>query len=297
MVRSCSSLFTAIEQQEEGEADSTGTGNGTGTNRRRLTAATAAANGTSQAPTSTALYGGLRTSLGGLGHLMLKESLAGEGATTVLAERVQLSNSLVAPASLQGASFEAPRGNSSGSIAFPPDLGLGAAASVEVSFTTLQVNTHGQASMTLDGPTSSPGTEYLDVSLSDHTTLSTLAVRDTAQPLVLLIPVDAASLANPEPQPCSASEAAIGLCAVCDAADARLGRHNCSGHGAFTTPTPTPTPTPNHNPTPKHNPNPNPDPNQVRACTVAAGAMAALPRTLPPPRRARRCLSTVASVA
>jgi hypothetical protein len=165
----------------------------------------------------------------------------------VLASRVQLSNSLVAPASLQGASFEAPRGNSSGSITFPSDLGLGAAASIEVSFTTLQVNTHGQASIALDSPTSSLCTEYLDVSLSDHSSHSPLTVHDTAEPLVLFIPIDAASLANPEPQPCTASEAAIGLCAVCDAADARLGRHNCSGHGACTTypPHPThPTPTP-----------------------------------------------------
>ena len=194
-----------------------------------------------------ALYRGLRTSLRGLGHLTLKETLAGEGATTVLASRVQLSNSLVAPASLQGASFEAPRGNSSGSITFPSDLGLGAAASIEVSFTTLQVNTHGQASIALDSPTSSLCTEYLDVSLSDHSSHSPLTVHDTAEPLVLFIPIDAASLANPEPQPCTASEAAIGLCAVCDAADARLGRHNCSGHGACTTypPHPThPTPTP-----------------------------------------------------
>ena len=50
MVRSCSSLFTAIEQQEAGEAD--GTGTSTGTNRRRLPAANATTSGTSQAPTS-----------------------------------------------------------------------------------------------------------------------------------------------------------------------------------------------------------------------------------------------------
>jgi hypothetical protein len=268
VVNSCSSLFTAIEQQDN------------------LTT-TAAANRTST------LYGGLRNSLGGLGHLMLKESLAGEGATIVLAERVQISNSLVEPASLQGASFEAPRGNSSGSIAFPPELGLGASASVEVCFTTLQVNTHGQASMELDGPTSSPGTEYVDVSLSDHASLSPVAVHDTPQPLVLLIPIDAASLANPEPQPCTASEEGLGLCGVCDATDARLGRHNCSGHGACTAPAPNPHPSPNYNP----KPNPNPNPNQVRACTVAAGATAALPPTPPRARRARPCLSTEASVA
>ena len=47
----------------------------------------------------------------------------------MLAARVQLSCALVAPASLQGASFDAPRGDSSGSVAFPPELGLGAAAS------------------------------------------------------------------------------------------------------------------------------------------------------------------------
>jgi len=271
-VNSCSSLFTAIEQQDN------------------LTT-TAAANRTST------LYGGLRNSLGGLGHLMLKESLAGEGATIVLAERVQISNSLVEPASLQGASFEAPRGNSSGSIAFPPELGLGASASVEVCFTTLQVNTHGQASMELDGPTSSPGTEYVDVSLSDHASLSPVAVHDTPQPLVLLIPIDAASLANPEPQPCTASEEGLGLCGVCDATDARLGRHNCSGHGACTTTAPNPHPSPNHNPNPNPNPHPNPNPNQVGACTGAAGATAALPPTPPRARRARPCLSTEASVA
>ena len=62
-MRSCSSLFSAIEAQEGGEADGAGT-NGT------------SANGTSQAPTPTALYGGLRDSLGGLGHLMLKDSIA-----------------------------------------------------------------------------------------------------------------------------------------------------------------------------------------------------------------------------
>ena len=47
---------------------------------------------------------------------------------------------------------------------------------------------------------------------------------------VLLVPIDPAALANPEPQPCTASEAELGRCALCDATDARLGRHNCSGH-------------------------------------------------------------------
>jgi len=129
-----------------------------------------------------------------------------------------------------------------------------------------------------DGPTASPGTEYVDVSLSDHASLAPLAVHDAPQPLVLavpidpnpyasplplpltlkvlllpihpnpypsplppaltlkvlLVPIDPAALANPEPQPCTASEAELGRCALCDATDARLGRHNCSGHGPFT---------------------------------------------------------------
>ena len=216
VVRTCSSLFSAIERQE---AETGGTESGTN--------ATAAANNTSM---STALYDGLRDSLGGLGHLMLKNSLAGEAATTVLAGRVQIGVSLVESSALQGASFEAPRGNGSGSVAFPHDLGLGPAAAVEVSFTSLQVNTHGQ--LHLVGASETPATEYLDVSLSDHASLSPLAVRDAPQPLVLLIPIDAGALANPEPEPCTASEEALGLCGVCDANDARLGRHNCSGHGA-----------------------------------------------------------------
>ena len=49
-----------------------------------------------------------------------------------------------------------------------------------------------------DGPTSSPATEYLDVSLSDHASLTPLAVHDTPQvtlaltlalPLLLLLPL------------------------------------------------------------------------------------------------------------
>ena len=160
---------------------------------------------------------------------MLKESLAGEAATKVLAGRVQIGVSLVASTALQDASFEAPRGNEFGSVAFPPDLGLGVAAAVEVSFTSLQVNTHGQWHLVAS---QSPATEYLDVSLSDHTSLAPLAIHDAPQPLVLLIPIGAGVLANPEPEPCTASEDALGLCGVCDVNDARLGRHNCSGHGA-----------------------------------------------------------------
>ena len=152
----------------------------------------------------------------------------GESATKVLAGRVQIGVSLVESTALRSASFEAPRGNESGSVAFPPDLGLGASAAVEVSFTSLQVNTHGQGHL---GAGESPATEYLDVSLSDHTSLAPLAVKDAPQPLVLLIPIDADVLANPEPGPCTASEDALGLCGICDANDARLGRHNCSGHG------------------------------------------------------------------
>ena len=221
LVRTCSSLFTAIERQETDGAETTGAGNDTD--------ATAAANSTSQAPSSTALYGGLRDSLSGLGHLMLKGSLAGEAATKVLAGRVQIGVSLVASTALRSASFEAPRGKDSGSVAFPPDLGLGVAAAVEVSFTSLQVNTHGQWHLSAS---QSPATEYLDVSLSDHTSLAPLAIHDAPQPLVLLIPIGAGVLANPEPEPCTTSEEALGLCGVCDANDARLGRHNCSGHGA-----------------------------------------------------------------
>ena len=161
----------------------------------------------------------------------------GEAATKVLAGRVQIGVSLVASTALRSASFEAPRGNESGSVAFPPDLGLGASAAVEVSFTSLQVNTHGQWHL---GASDSPATEYLDISLSDHTSLAPLAVKDAPQPLVLLIPIDADVLANPEPGPCAASEDALGLCGVCDANDARLGRHNCSGHGPCTLP-PSPT--------------------------------------------------------
>ena len=215
LVRTCSSLFSAIERQETDGAATTGAGGDSN--------AAAAANGTSQA-----LYGDLRDSLGGLGHLMLKESLVGEAATKVLAGRVQIGVSLVASTALRSATFEAPRGNDSGSVAFPPDLGLGASAAVEVSFTSLQVSTHGQWHL---GASESPATEYLDVSLSDHTSLAPLAVKDAPQPLVLLIPIDADVLANPEPGPCTASEDALGLCGVCDANDARLGRHNCSGHG------------------------------------------------------------------
>ena len=111
VVRTCSSLFSALERQE---AETGGTESSTN--------ASSAANNTSM---STALYGGLRDSLGGLGHLMLKDSLAGEAATTVLAGRVQIGVSLVESSALQGASFEAPRGNGSGAVAFPPDLGLG----------------------------------------------------------------------------------------------------------------------------------------------------------------------------
>ena len=218
LVRTCSSLFTAIERQE---TETTGAGNGMN--------ATAAAKGTSDASRSKELYSGLRDSLGGLGHLMLKESLVGEAATKVLAGRVQIGVSLVASTTLRSASFEAPRGNDFGSVAFPPDLGIGASAAVEVSFTSLQVNTHGQWHL---GASESSATEYLDVSLSDHTSLAPLAVHDTPQPLVLLIPIGAGVLANPEPEPCTASEDALGLCSVCDANDARLGRHNCSGHGA-----------------------------------------------------------------
>ena len=222
LVRTCSSLFTAIERQETDGAETTGAGNDTD-------ATAAAANGTSQAPRSTALYGGLRDSLGGLGHLMLKESLVGEAATKVLAGRVQIGVSLVTSTALQDASFEAPRGNEFGSVAFLPDLGLGAAAAVEVSFTSLQVNTHGQSHLDVSH---SAATEYLDVSLSDHTSFAPLAVHDAPQPVVLLIPIGAGVLANPEPEPCTTSEEALGLCGVCDATDARLGRHNCSGHGA-----------------------------------------------------------------
>ena len=56
-------------------------------------------------------------------------------------------------------------------------------------------------------------------------------VRDAPEPIAVLIPLDPTLAANPEPSPCNASEAAARLCSTCDASDARLGRHNCSGHG------------------------------------------------------------------
>ena len=143
-----------------------------------------------------------------------------------LAERVQLAVSLVAPATLRGATFAAPRGSSAGSVVLPSaDLGLGPVADVEFSFTALQVDTRGAAAGL------SAASEYFDVTLSEHASLAPLDVREAPEPIALLIPLDPSLAANPEPSACNASEAAAGLCGVCDASDARLGRHNCSGHG------------------------------------------------------------------
>ena len=77
----------------------------------------------------------------------------------------------------------------------------------------------------------SVASEYFDVTLSNHASLAAIAVQDAPQPIALLIPLDPAQAANPEPPPCNASEAAARLCSACDATDATLGRHNCSGHG------------------------------------------------------------------
>ena len=290
LVRTCSSLFSAIERQETGRAATTGAGGDA--------SAAAAANGTSQA-----LYGDLRDSLGGIGHLMVKESLVGESATKVLAGRVQIGVSLVASTALRSASFEAPRGNDSGSVAFPPDLGLGASAAVEVSFTSLQVNTHGQWHL---GASDSPATEYLDISLSDHTSLAPLAVKDAPQPLVLLIPIDADVLANPEPAGPALRARTLSGCAACATRTTR-GLAGITAAAMVRALPPSPTralplalpaphlcpPNRDHNSKPDPNHDPYPNPKQVRACTGGAGATVA-----PPPTRApRRCLSTAASVA
>ena len=87
----------------------------------------------------------------------------------------------------------------------------------------------------MDGPRAAAGlsaaSEYFDVTLSEHASLAPLEVREAPEPIALLIPLEPSLAANPEPSACNASEAAAGLCGVCDASDARLGRHNCSGHG------------------------------------------------------------------
>ena len=55
---------------------------------------------------------------------------------------MQLGVALVDPSSLSKATFAAPRGGAAGSLTLPAaDFGLGA-ASAELSFTTLQVDTH-----------------------------------------------------------------------------------------------------------------------------------------------------------
>ena len=71
---------------------------------------------------------------------MLKRSLAGEAATTVLAGRVQLSLSLTEPASLQGASFEAPRGNTL-TLTLPLPLPLPLPLTLTLTLTLLPTTT------------------------------------------------------------------------------------------------------------------------------------------------------------
>ena len=60
------------------------------------------------------------------------------------------------------------------------------------------------------------------MTLSDHASLAPLDVLEAPEPIALLIPLDPSLAANPEPSACNASEAAAGLCGVCDASDARL---------------------------------------------------------------------------
>ena len=69
------------------------------------------------------------------------------------------------------------------------------------------------------------------MTLSDHASLAPLDIRNAPEPIALLIPLDPTLAVNPEPSACNTSEAVAGLCSACDASDARLGRHNCSGHG------------------------------------------------------------------
>ena len=99
---------------------------------------------------------------------------------------MQLGVALVDPSSLSKATFAAPRGGAAGSLTLPAaDLGLGA-ASAELSFTTLQVDTH-SATANLSARAA---TEHFDVSFSDHATLAPRRVHSAPAPLVLLIPVD-----------------------------------------------------------------------------------------------------------
>ena len=236
VVRAVSSVFSAVElltAAADAAAASAADANATTSNGTAAAAVVADAGGTAPTPPPpppAALYAGLRETLSALAHAMVKGALSGEAASTALAERVQLAVSLVAPATLRGATFAAPRGSSAGSVVLPTaDLGLGPVADVEFSFTALQVGTRGAAAGL--STASSVASEYFDVTLSDHASLAPLDVLEAPEPIALLIPLDPSLAANPEPSACNASEAAAGLCGVCDASDARLGRHNCSGHG------------------------------------------------------------------
>ena len=123
--------------------------------------------------------------------------------------QVQLAVTLVAPATLRGATFAAPRGSSAGSVVLPTaDLGLGQVADAELSFTTLQVDTHGGA--TGLGAASYAASEYFDVTLSDHASLAPLDIRNAPEPIALLIPLDPTLAVNPEPSACNTSEAVAG---------------------------------------------------------------------------------------
>ena len=233
VVRAVSSIFSAVElltAAADAAAANAANANATTSNGTAAAVDVTDAGGVTAAtpppPPPATLYAGLRETLSALAHAMVKGALAGEAASTALAERVQLAVSLVAPATLRGATFAAPRGSSAGSVVLPSaDLGLGPVADVEFSFTALQVDTRGAAAGL------SAASEYFDVTLSEHASLAPLDVREAPEPIALLIPLDPSLAANPEPSACNASEAAAGLCGVCDASDARLGRHNCSGHG------------------------------------------------------------------
>ena len=278
VVRAVSSIFSVVEQltatadataaAAAADAANATTSNGTASAAVDTDAGIIAAASPPPPPPPAKLYAGLRETLSALAHAMVKGALAGEAASTALAERVrrpcvcthalahahacafpchlydahamhepctchaqvQLAVTLVAPATLRGATFAAPRGSSAGSVMLPTaDLGLGQVADAELSFTTLQIDTHGAA--TGSSVASYAASEYFDVTLSDHASLAPLEIRDAPEPIALLIPLDPALAANPEPSACNTSEAVAGLCSACDASDAKLGRHNCSGHG------------------------------------------------------------------
>ena len=229
VVRAVSSILSAVEllttvTVSAGSAATAITAtSGNASNARNSTASAAIA---ASPPPRAALYTELRGTLSSLASAMLKGAVTGEAASKALAEKVQLAVWLVTPAALRGTTFGAPRGSDAGSVTLPTgELELGDVAAAECSVTTLQIATHGAATGL------SVATEYFAVTLSDHASLAPLAVRDVPEPISLLIPIDPAMVANPEPSPCNASEAAARLCSVCDATEATRGRSNCSGHG------------------------------------------------------------------